>query len=85
MIKSSLLAFIALLAPSLAWAERPGDDWITMTKTEQILNAAGYKLITKIEADDGRWEGEGLKEDGLRYKFRVDPHSGEITRDQRDN
>lgn len=85
MIKPSLLAFIALLAPSLAWADRPGDDWINMTKAGQILNGAGYKLITKIEADDGRWEGTGIKEDGLPYKFRVDPHSGEITRDQRDD
>lgn len=85
MSKPSLLALIALLAPSLAWAERPGDDWITMTKAEQILESAGYKLITKIEADDGHWEGKGLKEDGQRYKFRVDPHTGEITRDKRDN
>ena len=86
MFKSTLFVVIGLLAPSLAWAERPGNDWITMTKAEQILNTVGgYKLITKIEADDGRWEGKGLKEDGFRYKFRVDPQSGEITKDQRDD
>ncbi|NOJ42812.1 PepSY domain-containing protein [Bradyrhizobium sp. WSM 1791] len=33
---------------------------------------AGYTQVTKLEADDGRWEGEGIK-NGQKMDFRADP------------
>ncbi len=40
--------------------------------------------MTKIEADDGRWEGEGIK-NGKKMEFRADPKTGAITHEKPDN
>jgi hypothetical protein len=37
----------------------------------------GYSLISKLEADDGRWEGEGIK-NGKKMDFHADPKTGVI-------
>lgn len=79
------IAVFAAIVSSPAWADQPGADWISMQKTQEILKDAGYVLVTKIEADDGHWEGKGVKEDGMEYEFRMDPHSGKITRDDKDD
>lgn len=74
----------ALAAP--AWADQPGADWtVNKDQAEATLKAAGYTQITKIEADDGHWEGEGTKADGMKYEFKVDPHSGKIVKDEMDH
>ncbi|GJD74949.1 PepSY domain-containing protein [Methylobacterium goesingense] len=67
---------LAALAPS-ARAETPGPDWLTPAQVTQALKGAGYSEITKLEADDGHWDGEGLK-DGRRMKFDADPKTGMI-------
>lgn len=79
------IAVFAATVSSPAWADQPGADWISMQKTQEILKSAGYVLVTKIEADDGHWEGKGVKRDGMEYEFRMDPHSGKITRDDKDD
>jgi hypothetical protein len=79
------VAVIASMASTAAWADQPGADWISMAQAQETLKAAGYTQITKIEADDGHWEGEGLKQDGKKYEFHVDPHSGKITKDEIDH
>jgi hypothetical protein len=38
---------------------------------------SGYSLISKLEADDGRWEGEGIK-NGKKMDFHADPKTGVI-------
>lgn len=78
------LATCAAIVSSPAWADQPGADWISQEKAQEALKAAGYTQITKIGADDGHWEGEGLKQDGKTYEFHVDPHSGKITKDEID-
>ena len=40
----------------------------------------GYTSITELEADDGRWEGEGMK-NGVKMEFHVDPKTGVITKE----
>lgn len=80
------LALAGVLSAAPAWADQPGADWkVTKDQAEVALKAAGYTSITKIEADDGHWEGEGTKADGMRYEFHVDPHSGKITKDEMDH
>lgn len=80
------LALVGAMGASSAWADQPGADWtVTKDQAEATLKAAGYTQITKIEADDNHWEGEGMKADGKRYDFHVDPHSGKITKDELDN
>jgi hypothetical protein len=73
------LALVAALAfgPAVALAETPGADWLTPAQTKQALKAAGYSEILKLEADDGHWDGEGIK-DGRRMKFDADPRTGAV-------
>ena len=80
------LAIAGVMSAAPAWAGQPGTDWkVTKDQAESTLKAAGYTSITKIEADDGHWEGEGTKADGMKYEFHVDPHSGKITKDEMDH
>jgi hypothetical protein len=64
-----------------AFADEPGTDWISAEQAIAKLKAAGYSSVSKIKADDGRWEGEGMK-DGKKHEFSVDPHTGAITKDE---
>ncbi|MFF7710702.1 PepSY domain-containing protein [Pseudomonas sp. NPDC007930] len=83
MKRLALLALGAALSLP-AFADTPGADWIPLEKAQQLLKAAGYTQVTKIKADDGQWEGEGLKTDGMKYDFHLDPHSGKITKEEMD-
>ena len=89
MIKKTFAALIAtagLLSAGTALADKPGAGWITIEKAiDTAKTKAGYVEIYKIEADnDGYWEGEGRKSDGVVYEFRIDGASGNILRDQKD-
>lgn len=72
----------AALALTLAWmahafADELGPDWMPRDQVRQKLLEAGYSKITQLEADDGHWEGEGVK-GGKRVEFHLDPNSGAI-------
>lgn len=67
-----------------AQADQPGADWISLSQAVSKLMESGYSSVTKIEADDGHWEGEGMK-NGQKYEFHVDPHTGAITKDKVDD
>ncbi|MHA6575884.1 PepSY domain-containing protein [Pseudomonas yamanorum] len=89
MLKKTLAAIVAtsaLLSAGAALADKPGAGWITIEKAiETAKTKAGYTEIYKIEADnDGYWEGEGRKSDGIVYEFRIDGASGNVLRDQKD-
>lgn len=74
----------ALLLPTLggfAFADVPGKDWISVEQAKAKLMAAGFTNVTTIEADDGHYEGEGVK-GGAVHEFHVDPHTGAITKDE---
>ena len=43
---------------------------------EQVLRS-GYTQVSELEADDGRWEGEGIK-NGRKMDFHADPRTGVI-------
>jgi hypothetical protein len=49
----------------------------------QILRS-GYSQVTKLEADDGRWEGEGIK-NGQKMDFHADPKTGVIVSEKLDD
>jgi hypothetical protein len=72
---------LASLAP--AFADQPGADWLTIEQVTQRLKEAGYTQVNELEADDGHWEGEGMK-DGQMIDFHVDPHTGEFTKEEVD-
>ena len=45
---------------------------------------SGYTQVTKLKADDGQWEGEGIK-NGARMEFKADPKTGAITSEKPDD
>lgn len=68
---------------SPALADMPGKGWVSSAKVKNILSKKGYR-VTKLEADDGHWEGEAIKAN-VNYEFHVDPRSGSITKMERDH
>jgi hypothetical protein len=76
-VRTAAVALILFAASGMARAEVPGADWLTPAQTKQALKSAGYSEITKLEADDGHWDGEGIK-DGRRMRFDADPKTGAI-------
>jgi uncharacterized membrane protein YkoI len=60
-----------------AFADQPGPDWMPREQVMKKLMEAGYTEISELEADDGHWEGEGMK-GGKRVEFHVDANSGAI-------
>jgi hypothetical protein len=69
---------------SLARADQPGPDWMPAQQViEQVLKS-GYTQVTQLEADDGRWEGEGIK-NGQKMDFHADPKTGVITFEKLDD
>jgi hypothetical protein len=87
MKKLASVAFaVALSAGSLnlASADQPGPDWMPAQQViEQVLKS-GYTQVTQLEADDGRWEGEGIK-NGQKMDFHADPKTGVITFEKLDD
>ena len=83
---ATLIAAATLLTAGAAMADRPGAGWITIEKAIEVAKTkAGYVELYEISADnDGYWEGEGRKADGVVYEFRIDGASGNILRDQKD-
>jgi len=79
------LLIVAVLASGIstpALADVPGRNWISSAKVTAMLAKRGYR-VTKIEADDGHWEGDAVRR-GLKYEFHVDPRSGQVTKMKRD-
>jgi len=65
-------------------ADQPGSDWMPAQQViEQVLKS-GYTQVTQLEADDGRWEGEGIK-NGQKMDFHADPKTGVITFEKLDD
>ena len=87
MSKFTVVVLAGVLAAGsleLAMADQPGADWMPAQQVIEKVVKAGYAQVTKIEADDGRWEGEGLK-DGRKMEFHADPKTGVITFEKPDD
>jgi len=81
----SIIAGGLLVASGAAFAyDTPGADWMKREQVTQKLESMGYTNITGLEADDGHWEGKGVK-NGKITEFHVDPHTGTITKEDIDN
>jgi hypothetical protein len=87
MNKLATVVFIAALSASslnLAKADQPGPDWMPAEQVKQKVLQSGYTEVTKLEADDGQWEGEGIK-NGQKMDFHADPKTGVITSEKVDD
>jgi uncharacterized membrane protein YkoI len=83
---ASVVFAVALSAGSLnlARADQPGPDWMPAEQVKQKVLQSGYTQVTKLEADDGRWEGEGIK-NGQKMDFHADPKTGVIMSEEVDD
>ena len=68
----------AMVLGTAAYADQPGVDWMPADQVKQKLMTSGYSSITEFEADDGHWEGEGVK-NGKKMQFHADPKTGAVT------
>ena len=80
----ALALTLGCVGPALAKKDVPGPDWMPVEQVRQKLMDAGYTSVTKVKADDGQWEGEGLK-NGVKMEFHVDPKTGAITKEKPDD
>jgi hypothetical protein len=86
MIRFASIVLAAFLAGGslAAKADQPGSDWMPAEQVKQKIMQSGYTQVTKLKADDGRWEGEGVK-DGRKMDFHADPKTGQITHEKLDD
>jgi hypothetical protein len=84
-LASMVLAAALLTGGSLSSkADQPGSDWMPVEQVKEKVMQAGYTQVTKLKADDGRWEGEGVK-NGRKMDFHADPKTGQITHEKVDD
>ncbi|MDO9428310.1 MAG: PepSY domain-containing protein [Methylobacterium sp.] len=79
----ALALALSCTASTLALADQPGADWMPADQVKQKLMATGYTSITEFEADDGHWEGEGMK-NGVKMQFHADPKTGALLSEKPD-
>jgi hypothetical protein len=77
-MKKTIMTMAAFGLASAALADQPGRNWLDQTALTQAIAKQGYR-ITKVEADDGHWEGEMTRSQRL-YEFHADPLSGHLTK-----
>ena len=76
--KTGVITSEAEVPVNLVMADQQGPDWLPAVHViDKVLNS-GYTHVTKLEAEDGRWEGEGIK-NGQKMEFHADPKTGVIT------
>ena len=80
-MKSLLIAAIALASVGCDLDDWPGSDWMPRAEVVKRLEAAGYTDIGYLKANDGHWEGKGMKQ-GRLIKFHVDPYTGSIYKEK---
>jgi hypothetical protein len=85
MKKITGIALAAILASlATANADQPGPDWMPAQQVIEKVLKSGYTQVTELKADDGRWEGEGIK-NGQKMDFHADPKTGVITSEKLDD
>ena len=79
-----VVSTLAVAPLNFANADQPGSDWMPMEQVKAKILQSGYSQVTKLEADDGRWEGEGIR-NGQKMDFHADPRTGVITFEKPDD
>lgn len=87
-VKSFALATAVATTPLAAITAAPGDaaknEPLPMIKVVELLEQGGYGPFTELSMDDGVWEVEVYKGD-VPYELHVDPNSGEVLSEHRDD
>lgn len=80
LVSAAVTAAAVLVTPMFApaFADVPGRGWVSAARVTDMLAKRGYR-VNKIEADDGRWEGEAVRA-GRKFEFHASPTDGTITK-----
>ena len=77
----AVAALLGALVSGAAHVDQPGQKMDQQHPCDPY--AGGEELSDHQEADDGHWEGEAVRR-GAKFDFHIDPHSGRITKLERD-
>ncbi len=80
-----LLGFAASAPVLYAQAPNASANELDAKQIIAKLESAGYTHIEEIEKDDGMWEVEATNSAGQRVELKVDPVSGTVVREERDD
>ncbi|MEO9102133.1 MAG: PepSY domain-containing protein [Burkholderiaceae bacterium] len=69
---------------SAALADKPPTDIKKLSEIVIMLEKAGFDPISEIDFDDGHWEVDAYR-NGEKREVHVDPKTGEITKDKKDD
>ena len=83
LIITALFSSMLLMQTSIA-ADIPQQDAQPLSKIVRTLEEQGFSPIVEIEFDDNLWEVEAYKE-GDKRELKVDPISGRIISDKKDD
>ena len=83
LIIAVLFSTMLFMQTSIA-AEMPPIDAKPLSELVRALEEKGYSPFVDIEFEDGKWEIEVYKE-GVKRELRVDPVSGKIVSDGKDD
>jgi uncharacterized membrane protein YkoI len=81
---AAILPVVAISSALALAGDRPPADSKPVSSIAASLEQQGYKPISEISFDDGRWEVEAYK-DGQKRELRVDPQTGKILSDRPDH
>lgn len=82
--KPLLLAAVAVSPAAVRSDDVPSADAKSMLEIVQSLEEAGYGPLVDVSFDDGGWEVEAYK-GGVSIELAVDPASGDILSEHRDD
>ena len=83
LIIAALFSSMLFLQTSIA-AEMPPQDAKPLSEIVLTLEKQEYSPIVEIEFEEGKWEVKAYKE-GVKRKLGVDPISGKIVSDRKDD
>jgi hypothetical protein len=83
LIIAALFSSMLFLQTSIA-AEIPPQDAKPLSEIVLSLEKLGYSPIVEIEFEEGKWEVKAYKE-GAKHKIEVNPISGKIASDRKDD
>jgi uncharacterized membrane protein YkoI len=83
LIIATLFFSMLFLQASIA-SEMPLNDAKPLSEIVRTLEEKGYSPFVEIEFEDGQWEVKVYKE-GVKRELKIDPVSGKIVSDRKDD
>ena len=83
LIIAVLISSMLFLQTSIA-SEMPPNDAKLLSEIVHTLEKQGFSPIVDVEFEDGQWEVKAYK-NGVKWKLKIDPVSGKIVSDRKDD